>query len=182
MRRTMLKPVLALMLTVLTSSFVATAVATTADSMDQTKPSSEWLAWRLGREFGFAWAWNLMKESAQSDKSLGYARTYAKTLGISELPPLSDVEQVPMLGMKVQAQHGEKARYHFLAGHRMTYTWFGAVIGSDVKNHLATLAGLLERSGIPSSVWNTQLAAIQAKPSEAGIKQLADAIDEHLKR
>jgi hypothetical protein len=125
----------------------------------------------------------MMKESAQAEKSLGFARTLARALGISEpAPPAKYLQHVMALAKEVGAKYGEKTRYHFLAGIRMIDTWFGTLIGSDVNMQLSELAEFLAGSGIPPSVWSTQLKAIQAKPSEGDLTKLGEAIDQHLKR
>jgi hypothetical protein len=204
MRKTPLRPAFVLVLVALTGSPLAVSAALAlrpgadrapartasfteawaSQSAQAKQPSNEWMAWKLGREYAFASAWTLMKESAQSQKSLGLARTIAKALGLSEPPPpAADYQKhIVALAKELDAKYNEKTRYHFLVGIRVTDAWFGASIGADVKKQVTELASFLERSGITPSVWNTQLTAIQAKATDADLRKLAQALDEHLKR
>ena len=86
------------------------------------------------------------------------------------------------MAKEVDAKYGEKTRYHFLVGIRVTDAWVGTGIGADTTTQVADLARFLERSGIPPSVWSTQLKVIQSKASGTDLAKLAQAIDEHLKR
>ena len=95
MRRTP-RPALVLALVALTGSPLAVSAASPITSSTEAwasqnaeakRPSNEWMAWKLGREYAFAQTWQMLKKSAESEKSLGFARTFAKALGISEPPP-----------------------------------------------------------------------------------------------
>jgi len=201
MDRAVLRPVSVLVLAALTgvpsiSSTVSAATGTVPavraasrsapvpPSTQANAPSNEWLAWKLGREYSFASAWSLMKESGQSQKSLGFARTAAKALGLAEPPPPAGdyMKQVVALAKEVDAKHGEKARYHFLVGIRVTDAWFGASIKADVKTQVNDLASFLAKSGIPETVWSPQLTTITANATDADLSKLAQAIEQHLRR
>jgi hypothetical protein len=162
----------------------APAAASVPLSGQATMPPVEWLAWKMGTEYSYAWAWSLMKEDGQSEKSLGFARTFAKALGLAEPPPpTGDYRKLVLaLAKEVDSKHGEKTRYHFLAGVRVTDAWFGAVIKSDVKTQLDDVGEFLAKSGIPDSVWSPQLTTIKAKTTDADLSKLAKAIDQHLRR
>ena len=193
MRRTPVRPAIVLALVALTSPPHSVSAASpitsfteawASQSAEAQRPSNEWMAWKLGREYAFAQAWDLLKRSAEFEKSLGFARTFAKALGISEPPPPAAdyLKHAVALAKEVDAKYGEKTRYHFLVGIRVTDAWVGAVIGADIKTQVTDLASFLERSGIPTSVWSTHLKAIQAEASGTDLGKLAQAIDEHLKR
>ena len=167
-----------------TLTSLAHVVPAASQSADAPRPSNEWLAWKMGREYAFAEAWDMLNKSAESEKSLGFSRTFARALGISEPPPPSPdyMERVLALAKEVKAKYGEKIQYHFLVGVRLTDVWVGAAIRAEMKVQVANLALFLERSGIPPALWSTQLKAIQTEPSRADVTKLAQAIDEHLKR
>jgi hypothetical protein len=171
-------------LAIWTTSPSATAQLTGRAQAKASGPSTEWMAWKLGREYGFASAWTLMKQSAQMEKSLGFARTAAKALGIAEPPAPGDryLENVAAMAKEIGAKHGEPVRNHFLVGVRMTDAWFGAAIGADVTTQVKDLGSFLTKSGIPPTVWSTQLTAIKVTAREPDLKQLAETIDAHLRR
>jgi hypothetical protein len=184
MGRTVLRVASLVALAIWTTAPLATAQVTARAQAKSNAPSNEWMAWKLGREYGFASAWTLMKRSAQMEKSLAFARTAAKALGIAEPPAPGDkyMENVVAMAKEIGAKHGEPVRNHFLVGVRMTDAWFGAAIGADVTTQLKDLGSFLAKSGIPQTVWSTQMTAIKAKASEPDLKKLADSIDAHLRR
>ena len=198
MRRTPLRQAIVVALVALTGPPLAASAASTITSFteawawqsaDAPRPSNEWLAWKLGREYAFAQNFSMANRSAQSEKSLGFARKCAKALGISDPPPpTSDsdyVKDAEAMAKEIDAKYGEKTRIHFHVGIRLTFALFGAAVGTDVtavRSFVAQLASFLKSSGIPTSVWSTPLKAIQAKPSEPDLKKLDQAIDDHLFR
>jgi hypothetical protein len=166
------------------AALAAPLCAQAAQNAGAKPPSKEWLAWKLGREYAFAAAWGLMKKAPDSEKSLGFARTAAKALGVAEpAPPGTDyMKNVVALAKDLQARHGEPVRNHFLVGVRLTDAWFGTAIGADVTTQVTDLSSFLAKSGIPRTVWNAQLTAIKAKATEADLRKLAQSIDAHLRR
>ena len=90
MRRTLLRPAIVLALVALTgpplagsaaSSITSFTEACALQSAEAQEPSNEWMAWKLGREYAFAQAWDMLKKSAESEKSLGFARRLQKRWG-----------------------------------------------------------------------------------------------------
>ena len=162
----------------------ATSQLTARAQAKSNTPSNEWMAWKLGHEYGFAAAWDLMKKAPESAKSLGVARTAAKALGITEPAPPGDayMKNVVAIAKEIGAKHGEPVRNHFLVGIRVTDAWFGAAIGADVTTQVKDLGSFLTKSGIPQTVWSTQLTAIKVTAREPDLKTLAETIDDHLRR
>ena len=198
MRRTLLRPAIVVALVALTGPALAGSAASTITSFTEAwawqsaeapRPSNEWLAWKLGREYAFAQLFTLSKQSAASEKSLGFARKCAKALGIAEPPPPASGSDSPnyseAMAKEIDAKYGEKTGIYFHVGGHLTFALFGAAVGMDatvVKSFVARLASSLKSSGIPTSVWSTPLKAVQAKPSEPDLKKLDQAIDDHLFR
>ena len=110
------------------------------------------------------------------------ARILAKDR-ISVPPPAAVyLDNTSAMANEVTAKYGLTTGRLFLLGIRVVDATFGAAIGGDVKTRLTGLASLLKSSVIPTSVWSTQLQAVQAKAIEPELKKLDEAIDEHLKR
>ena len=184
MSRTVLRVTSLVVLAMWATAPSATSQLTARAQAKSNTPSNEWMAWKMGREYGFAAAWDLMKKAPESEKSLGVARTAAKALGITEPVPPGDayMKNVVAIAKEIEAKHGAPIRNHFLVGVRMTDAWFGAAIGADVTTQVKDLGSFLTKSGIPQTVWSTQLTAIKVTAREPDLKKLADTIDDHLRR
>ena len=148
--------------------------------------SDDAMAFMLGRKYAFACLYTKLDKSAEASSSIGAAQTIARALGVAEpsLPTKADAFaalRAKGIPDSITAKKGAKVSAVYSLGVAVTDAWFGALLGSDPKPAVADIETYAKAAGTPESAYKTQLDAMKAKPTEEGLKTLAQALEAHYK-
>lgn len=148
--------------------------------------SDDAMAFMMGRKYAFACLYVRLDKAAEASSSIGAAKTIARALGVTE-PSLPTKDgafaalRAKAIPDAVSAKKGAKVAAVYSLGVAVTDAWFGAMLGSDPKPAIADVESHAKAAGTPESVYKAQLDAIKAKPTEEGLKKLAQDLETHYK-
>jgi pyruvate/2-oxoglutarate dehydrogenase complex dihydrolipoamide acyltransferase (E2) component len=145
-------------------------------------------AFKLGRACGDAEALRLINSvkpdpetSANAEKMQTKARDLATELGVPEPSATGKHDDTIVATVKaLKAKQGDKAGAAFGAGARFTDSGVATRLEMPTSGMLADLETYLTYSGVPESVWKTDLASIKAHPDVEQIERLAHAVEKYL--
>ena len=148
--------------------------------------SDDAMAFMMGRKYAFACLYIRLDKAAEAQSSIGAAQTIARALGVTE-PTLPTKDgafaalRAKAIPDAVTAKKGAKLGAVYSLGVAVTDAWFGAMLGSDPKPAVADIEIYAKVAGILESAYKVQLDAMKAKPTEEGLKKLAQDLETHYK-
>jgi hypothetical protein len=144
------------------------------------------IAYAAGRKFGMSCVFALLGSDGEADVAHAQASAAATRLGV-QLPPRPGKDEAMQhlrslaVVQKVEAARDRQAAVAYGLGMKVTDTFLGAALGSDLGSQIGDIETAAEHLAVPASVWKGAVDATRASSTKETVGTLSRAFDTHFR-